>query len=58
MISAHFVPGMRTYLSEVPNRFKGPTKAHRRHEHLDLSSGIANPRTRFSAFSRWMVPRT
>ena len=31
----HFVPGLLTYLSEVPKWFKGPTKAYRRHEHLN-----------------------
>ena len=36
MVSAHFVPGLRTYLSEVPKRFEGPTKAYQRHKHLNL----------------------
>jgi len=35
MKSAHFVPGLRTYLSEVPKRFEGPPKADQRHEHLN-----------------------
>ena len=37
MISVHFVPGLRTYLCEVPKRFKGPTKAYRCHEHVNYS---------------------
>ena len=37
MISVHFVLGLRTYLCEVPKRIKGPTKAYRRHEHLNYS---------------------
>jgi len=34
-ISAHFVPGLPTYLSEVPTRLEGPMKAYPRHAHLD-----------------------
>jgi len=33
-IHRHESQGLRTYLNEVPTRFKGPTKAYRRHEHL------------------------
>jgi hypothetical protein len=35
MISSHFVPGLRTDLSEVPKRFECPTKDYSRHEHLN-----------------------
>ena len=35
MVSAHFVPGLRTYLSKVPKRTEGPTKAYPPHEHLN-----------------------
>jgi len=33
--SAFFVPGLRTYLSEFPQRLEGPTKTSARNEHLN-----------------------